>query len=1082
MSFGQLIPTFNAGELSPYLDARSDIEKYASGCRLLENFVIMPYGGVYRRPGTEYLGTAKYANKRCRLVPFNFSVTTKFVLELGDRYMRFWSNGRQVEHVAEDEWVTAKVYVTGDWVLRDGVTYFCLEAHTSDDFAGDLGAGKWEARTIVEVASPYEEGELREVQYLQINDVMYLAHPAHGPRKLSRYADYDWRLEEAAWDWPALLDENVSQLTLQPSDRTGEITLTVGAPDWVTGRSYAKGDFVSSDGLIYVATMDHTGGSALADDLALARWKARALFETGHIGSRWQIAHAREKAFISYIINYYNASVPSDTIPVLGSWDFTTYGRWKSTVILERSRDGGATWEIVRSYSSDEDKNVITSGKELREVLFRIRLKDYVLADGEARALLEIADVKDYGIVKITGVADDGLSATGVVVNDLFGTDATAAWSEGAWSVKRGFPRAVALHEQRIYYAGTAYRPLTVWGSVIDDFENFRLNASDDAGLFFSLSAQEANPIQWMTSQDRLLIGTAGEEWTLGSSDQNGAITPSNVQAVRQSSYGSKALRAMVVNEVILFVQRQGRKVRELVYSYEKDGWVAPDLTVLAEHVTRGEILECAFQQQPDAIYWTVTGAGQLVGMTYERDQNVVGWHRHTTEGVFESVASVYGASGADEVWVAVQRVIKGQPRRYIERFKVDFREAFEAEDRANWWYLDCARVGGGVEHPNEVLAADGIDMGWTTLPSNRAISVSVTNTASVEIVVKAQGKETVVPVGETVKIAGLRNTDEVQYRAMAHGVLVFDNVKFRYGTDRPTSQALSVSLPLADTPTDGYVIKDNVVLDEGWTLRHLRLDATQNKIDELYFQRDGISWWTYNYGGLSSPHTENQFPAAGSQTLGIDASGFVGGYPLYYDEDGHYDLTYAGDVGSNTERESSGTVRYVAASAPEFTYEPNATYVTPGLDHLEGETVEVLADGAVAPASKVSAGTITLQDPAERVLAGLPYVSRLQPMKSEMALPDGTSRSRKKRVNRVAVSLYKSLGGKVSTNGTDWNWIYSRSFGDPMDSAPPVLTGDHEVIVAGGNRESVDVTIRQAQPLPLTVLGVVVKYEAHGD
>src|SRR5215217_5622056 len=146
MPASQLIPSFNAGELSPYLDARSDLEKYASGCRLLENNVILPYGGVYRRPGTEYLGAAKLTDRRCRLLGFNFSTTTRFVLEVGQLYIRFWSNGVQV--------------------LSGGVP--------------------------LEVVTPYLEAELRDIQFVQINDVMYLVHPAHAPQKLSRLADDNW--------------------------------------------------------------------------------------------------------------------------------------------------------------------------------------------------------------------------------------------------------------------------------------------------------------------------------------------------------------------------------------------------------------------------------------------------------------------------------------------------------------------------------------------------------------------------------------------------------------------------------------------------------------------------------------------------------------------------------------------------------------------------------------------------------------------------------------------------------------------------------------------------------------------------
>jgi len=90
------IPSFNSGELSPRLDARTDLDKYDSGLRELENFVIMPYGGVNRRPGLEYKGEAKEADLKCRLFEFNFSTTTNFILEVGDLYMRFWSNGAQV--------------------------------------------------------------------------------------------------------------------------------------------------------------------------------------------------------------------------------------------------------------------------------------------------------------------------------------------------------------------------------------------------------------------------------------------------------------------------------------------------------------------------------------------------------------------------------------------------------------------------------------------------------------------------------------------------------------------------------------------------------------------------------------------------------------------------------------------------------------------------------------------------------------------------------------------------------------------------------------------------------------------------
>ncbi|GAT33294.1 hypothetical protein TSACC_21707 [Terrimicrobium sacchariphilum] len=753
----QLIPSFNAGEISPYLDARADLEKYASGCRLLENFIIMPYGGVFRRPGTEYLGTAKYSDKRCRLVGFNFSTTTRFVLELGNLYIRFWSNGYQV---------------------------------TSGG-------------SPVEVVSPYLESELRDLQYVQINDVMYFVHPAHEPMKLTRVTDTNWTFASVAWDWPAFLDENVTATTITPSATTGTgITLTASA----------------------------------------------ALFDWGHVGGYFQIAHARTNAAVA--LTSVTASGSSGGLAVLGSWDFTTYGTWVGVIQLQRSKDSGSTWETFRTFSVAGDRNITATGKETGESQLRIT---YTHTSGTLTARLEAIDAREYGVVKITAITDT-THATADVVNDLAGTGATKIWSEGAWSVKNGFPRTVALHEQRLWFAGTSGRPQSLWGSMIDDFENFRTSALDDSGLFFTLSAQESNVIQWLLSQKSLLIGTAGGEWTLGSTDSNAAITPANVKASQESSYGSKYLRALIVNDVVLFVQRQGRKVRELLYSNQTESMVAQDLTLLSEHVTKGEILETAFQQQPDAIYWTITGTGQLVGLTYERLQNVVGWHRHTTDGTFESVATTYGANGADEVWVAVKRTVNGQDVRYIERFRTDFRESFEAEDKENWWYLD---------------------------------------------------------------------------------------------------------------------------------------------------------------------------------------------------------------------------------SAKRVTLSPESASVT-GLAHLEGRTVDILADGAVSPARTVSSGAITLQAPAGTVLVGLPFVSTLKPTKLEMT-QYGT-RGKTKRVHRINLSFHKSLGGLFSTNGSEFWDIVSRTTADAMDDSPPAFTGDKNLATGADHSASADIIIRQEQPLPLTILAITPKWDAYDD
>jgi hypothetical protein len=598
--------SFNAGELSPLLDARVDIDKYGNGCRQLQNAVVETYGAARRRPGLQFIAAAKFPDRKCRLIDFQFSTTTTFTLELGHNYVRFYSNGAQV--------------------MVGLVPY--------------------------EVASPYVEADLFGIQYAQINDVMYLTHPLYPPYKLSRLADTNWTLAAVAFKAPALLDENITAQTVTPSGLTGTITLTASS----------------------------------------------SLFVAGHVGSRFQVSHLRSDISIRRAIT---SNGTSATMRVVGGWRLRTSGTWDADVSVERSYNGGGTWELVRMVESASDSNYDTAGTEPLDAIYRLNITNYASSSSSPRAILELDDPYGRGYVRITAVAS-GTSATAVVETaaGLFGTSATRYWAEGAWSTLRGYPVALSLFEQRLCMAGTAHQPQTVWGSAIGDYESFALGTTDADAFAYTIGAQERNAIQWMVAQKALLIGTTSGEWSMsGSSDA--ALSPTNVTVRRHSNYGSRGIQARLVNEVVLFVQRQGLKVREMTYSFERDGYVAPDLTLLAEHITAAGIVQTAYQQQAQSVMWAVTGAGLLIGMSYERDQSVVGWHRHVTEGEFESVATIYG-SGSDEVWCVVRRLVNGTYRRYVERFNpvewVSLEDAFYVDSGLTYSGAP-ATVFSGLDH-----------------------------------------------------------------------------------------------------------------------------------------------------------------------------------------------------------------------------------------------------------------------------------------------------------------------------------------------------------------------------------------------
>jgi hypothetical protein len=486
------------------------------------------------------------------------------------------------------------------------------------------------------VETPYVEADLRSLQYRQINDVIYITHPNYSVRKLSRVADNDWTFEEVVFLQPPTLDENITSTTIAASGTSGTVTLTASDP----------------------------------------------IFAAGHVGSVWRIGHLRESAFVEFGIQ---SNFTTISMRILGDWEFHTYGLWSADIRVEKQKNASGAWESVRQWSGRGDRNIDGSGTAETDEDYRIVCENYVSGTG-GRAVLEAVDAMVYGVVKITGFTDSQ-HVTAEVLIGLERSGSTVYWQEAAFSDYRGHPRTVETHEERLMFGGTAHQPQTVYASVSGDYENFLRGTSDESGLVFTLAGKETNSIQWMVSQKELLIGTAAGEWAIDTGGSDKPLTPTTIKARQQSEYGSEYLPALIVDGVILFVQRKGRKVRELVYSYEQEKFIAADLTLLSEHVTAGGIVQMAYQQNPIPTLWCVTGDGALIALTYARDQQITGWHRHPIDGIVQSVATIYGADPTrdDEVWLIVTRTVGGVAVNYVERFHPE-----QWTDKEDGFFVDC--------------------------------------------------------------------------------------------------------------------------------------------------------------------------------------------------------------------------------------------------------------------------------------------------------------------------------------------------------------------------------------------------------
>lgn len=257
------------------------------------------------------------------------------------------------------------------------------------------------------------------------------------------------------------------------------------------------------------------------------------------------------------------------------------------------------------------------------------------------------------------------------------------------------YPSEVSLHEQRSLWACTNNKPATFWGSRTGDYSNMNVSSplKDDDGYAYTLAAREVNPINGMCSLRELILFTGGAVWKATGAQDNAVITPKSINVKPQTLYGSEGLPPIIIGESVIYVQRGGRAVRDLFYTLEKDGYSGNDLTVLSNHLFRNcKAYEWGYAQNPYGIIWIVSDDGALLGCTYLREHDVVGWHRHDTDGTFESVAVVPG-SQQDEVYFIVNRTVGGVTKRYVEMMP----ERIEGAELEKCFFVDSGLIYDGV-------------------------------------------------------------------------------------------------------------------------------------------------------------------------------------------------------------------------------------------------------------------------------------------------------------------------------------------------------------------------------------------------
>jgi len=543
---------------------------------------------------------------------------------------------------------------------------------------------------------------------------------------------------------------------------------------------------------------------------------------------------------------------------------------------------------------------------------------------------------------KITGFT----SATQVTVEVLVAltSNGTKTWSLGAYSNTTGFPRAVSFFEQRLIYGGSTSFPQTIWGSQSGLYDNFDEGDADAADAFiYTIAANKVNTIRWLAPSKDLIVGTAGSEYKVGRPTGE-PLKPDNVNIAQQTTYGVYPARPIQIGNVVLFIQRQQKKVREFYYKFEDDAYSAPDMTILSEHITGEGITEVDFAQEPDSIYWAIREDGVLLGMTYQREENVVAWHRHILGG--KTGSATVTVTDYDNIPVGSRIVLTKSDGTKV---------TFTSETAGS---SSPSETNGWRPNTNNDTTADNI---FTAINAHADFTVA-NPAANIVTITETSPQATGFLTVET--------TDSTRLAA--------------------TSESHSKAKSVASIPESGE--------DQVWMI-------VERKINGLVVQ-----------------------------------------YVEYFDSSSNMDSYLTGTVNS--------------ASS-------NIT----GLDHLEGEKVQILIGDAVYPSQTVTSGAVTVSIPSalstKTINVGLGYVSTLKTLKPEFGGQAGTSQGRKKRYNEVMVRFLNTVGATINDDQLPF-----RSSATPMGQNIPEFTGDKRVTNLGWDRDG-QITIKQTQPLPMTILGI---------
>jgi hypothetical protein len=652
-------------------------------------------GGAYSRPGSKFAGQAKEAasagSTDPRIISFQFQVGQGYILEFGDKYLRFIANGGYITETpiaitgaTQANPLTITVpghnFSIGDWIFVagvlgmtqiDGVTFIVRTiagnvltlADTFGNPVNALNFGAYvsagTAARIYTVATPYAVADLPYLKFTQSADVMSLtlSNPVTGTeyaqQDLTRLAANNWTL--AATSFKSSIAAPATCTAAASAAPSGTLPSAQYAY-CVTAISAATGEESVASPIGYVSSVD----IALTTGSITVTWTAVAG------ASSYNVYKAPAAVYVN--------GATAQTVPIGSTFGFC--GSAVGTQFVDQNIVADETTTPPLHENPFAPGQIIGFGAISASGTFAqsTTTASIVTATGSGGVILPVV----VGGTVVAGIVVNGGTGyksgdTASFVDGTNGGTGTAPLTVGPQSGT--YPAVVTYFQSRRGYANTSNNPDEYFFSQPGAYTNF-----DEADPPISSDAitgapwaQQVNGIQWMVPMPGGLIVCTGLDcWQLsGASGAASPLTPSSQNATAQESYGfSPTVPPIRIGAHFLYVDSFGGEVRDNLYNFFSNTYTGDDLTELSNHLFDGhKIIAWAWARKPYKIIWAVRDDGVLLSLTYLKEQDVVAWARHDTAGQVVSVA-VASEPPVDAVYIVVKRFIAGKNAYgyYVER------------------------------------------------------------------------------------------------------------------------------------------------------------------------------------------------------------------------------------------------------------------------------------------------------------------------------------------------------------------------------------------------------------------------------